>query len=104
MRGYRAAVGLVDDALDKWQRQVAEVVERALDRGIGEGRRYEGIEFGDGGGVRLELIFVARPFETALETSKLVAQGGGLGGGEVVLADLVDGFFDVCRGIIAVAF
>ena len=43
-----------------------------MDRGIGEGRGYEGIEFGDCGGVSLEVIFVARPFETALETSKLV--------------------------------
>jgi hypothetical protein len=44
-----------------------------LDCGVGEGRGYEGVEFGDGGGVSLEVIFVARAFETALETGELVA-------------------------------
>jgi len=50
-----------------------KIVKGGLDRGIGEGRRYEGIEFDDGGGVSLEIVFVTRAFETTLETGKLVA-------------------------------
>ena len=73
LRGYCAAVGLVDDALDKWERQSMKIVEGSLDRGIGEGRCYECIEFGDGGEVSLLVIFVTRAFETALETGKLIA-------------------------------